>query len=147
MIRFDILSRERIDEVLEIEKLCFPGEEWTFGMFESELDNRISVFIIGIDEKYDKVVCYGCVWMIADMGDITNIAVLPAYQGQGLGERTLELLITLCEENNMSVINLEVKQQNTPAVSLYKKHGFEEVGIRKEYYKDGSSAVLMSKYL
>ncbi|MCI5891946.1 MAG: ribosomal protein S18-alanine N-acetyltransferase [Clostridiales bacterium] len=147
MIRFEVLTRKRIDEILEIEKLCFPGDEWTYSMFESELDNRISVFIVGIDEDTDSVVCYGCVWLIADIGDITNIAVSPDYQGQGLGDRTLELLITLCAENDMSVINLEVKKENFPAVSLYKKHGFEEVGVRKGYYKDGSAAVLMSKYL
>ncbi len=147
MIRFEILSRDRIDEVVEIEKQCFPGEEWTYGMFESELDNRISAFIIGVDEDNGRLVCYGCVWMIADIGDITNIAVSPDYQRQGLGERTLELLIKICAENNMSVINLEVKSGNLPAIELYKKNGFEEVGMRKNYYKDGSAAVLMTKYL
>lgn len=147
MIKFKTLSREFIDKVLEIEKQCFPGEEWSYGMFESELKNRISVFIIGIDDENGQVVCYGCIWLIADIGEITNIAVAPAYQGEGLGEKTLEILINLCKENGAKEINLEVKENNFPAISLYKKFEFETVGMRRNYYKDGSAAILMTKYI
>lgn len=147
MIKFEILSREHIDEICEIEKLCFPYEEWTYGMIESEIDNKISVFIVGVDENEKSVVCYGCVWCIADIGEITNIAVLPKYQGMGLGDKTLTILTKICIENGMREINLEVKQGNVPAIKLYEKHGFKEVGIRPKYYKDGSDACLMTKII
>lgn len=148
MIRFDIMTLNHIDEILNIEKKCFPGDEWSRHMFESEIENELSIFIVGLDEDdSDKLVCYASVWLIIDMADITNIAVDPKYQGQGLGERTLQLLIDLSIEKNMSIVNLEVKEDNVPALNLYEKMGFEEVGNRKNYYKDNKSAILMTKYL
>lgn len=148
MIRFEIMTQNHIDEILNIEKKCFPGDEWSRPMFESEIDNELSIFIVGVDEnKNDMVACYACIWLVLDIGDITNIAVAPDYRRQGLGEHTLQLLIDLSNENSMNIINLEVKEDNTPALNLYKKMGFVEVGKRKNYYKDNKNAILMTKYL
>lgn len=147
MIRFELLKNEHIDEIIEIENRCFPGDAWTRNMFESELNNIISVFVVGIDEDDNSVVCYGGVWLIADIGEVTNIAVAPELWRQGIGGKLLSLLIDICTEHKMSEIDLEVKATNTSAVSLYKKMGFQVVGQRREYYKDKSDALLMTKKL
>lgn len=147
MIKFEMLNSALIQGVLDIEKQCFPGEEWTAGMFESEISNSISVFPVGIDEESGRVVCYFCVWLISDFAEITNIAVSPAYQRQGIGQMMLGLIEKICRENNVECINLEVKNGNMPAQQLYLKLGYKEVGRRKNYYKDGSEAVLMTKHL
>ncbi len=147
MIRFELLKKERIDEIIKIENRCFPDDAWTRNMFESELNNNISVFVTGIDEVDNSVTCYGGVWLIADIGEVTSIAVAPELWRQGMGERLLSLLIDICVENKMSEVDLEVKASNISAVSLYKKMGFQVVGRRKEYYKDKSDALLMTKKL
>ncbi len=147
MIKFELLNSVLIQEVLDIEKLCFPGDEWTEGMFESEISNSISVFPVGIDEESGRVVCYCCVWLISDFAEITNIAVSPAYQRQGIGQMMLGLIEKICRESNVECINLEVKNGNVPAEQLYLKLGYKEVGRRNNYYKDGSDAILMTKLL
>ena len=70
-------------------------------------------------------------WIVFHEGDITNVAVHPEYRKQGVGNLLIDNLITLCKENNINSLTLEVRESNIPAQSLYKKHGFKEEGIEK----------------
>lgn len=142
-----MMNQSHIDGILEIERQSFLGDSWTRGMFESELENRISAFIVGIDEESGDVAAYGGMWVIADIAEITNIAVSPALRGLGIGEKTLSLLIDICREQNLSEINLEVRDGNEAAIRLYQKHGFEAVGRREKYYNNKFDAILMTKKL
>lgn len=146
MITFEMLDEKNINEVWELEKLCFD-DPWAFSMFESELENRISVYIVARDGECGKVVGYGGLWMMYDTSDITNIAVAPDFRQEGIGGKILSLLTDISREREMKSINLEVRVSNTPAVKLYQKHGFKEVGIRKKYYKDNEDALLMTKII
>ncbi len=146
-IKFELMDESHIDGVLEIEKKCFPDEPWTRGMFESELENMISAFLVGVDEDVGAVVCFGGMWLIADMAEITNIAVDPNHRRLGIGEKTLSLLCGICRERGVSRINLEVRDGNEAAMGLYKKFGFEPVGRRAKYYDNKFDAILMTKNL
>lgn len=147
MIRFELLKPDMIDELHCLELECFKDEAWTRGMFESELNNAVSVFPVGVDEENGKIVCYGCIWLIADSAEITNVAVAPKYRRTGLGLELLKIMEAICRERGISLINLEVKDGNTAAENLYTKFGFDKVGSRRNYYKDGSAAILMTKTL
>ena len=146
MIKFEMLSRDNIDEVYALEKVCFE-DPWSFESFESELSNKISVYIVARDEETDKIVGYGGVWMMYDCGDITNIAVSPESRRMGLGEKILELLTNISREKGMESLGLEVRASNDAAIGLYEKCGFTPCGIRKRYYKGKEDAILMSKSL
>ena len=50
MIRLELLSKDNLECVWELEKICFD-DPWTIGMFESEIDNDISVFMVAVDEE------------------------------------------------------------------------------------------------
>ena len=147
VVKFELMNETHIDGVLKIEKKCFPDEPWTRKMFESELENMISAFIVGVDENSGVVVCYGGMWIIADISEITNIAVAPNARRQGLGEKTLNILLDICRERGLSAVNLEVRENNAAAVGLYEKLGFEAVGRRKKYYNNKHDAILMTKNL
>lgn len=58
----------------------------------------------------------------------------------------MAILIDLASKSGCKKINLEVNEKNIIAINLYKKFGFEQVGLRKKYYND-QDAVLMSKVL
>lgn len=146
MIRFEILSKENVKNVWELEKLCFD-EPWSLNSFEAELDNKMSEYIVAIDEETGSVVGYAGVWLMYDCADITNIAVSPKIRRCGLGEKLLALLVDISRERGMRSITLEVRISNAPAISLYKKCGFEECGLRKRYYRGNEDALLMSKAL
>ncbi len=143
MIRLELLSKENLEEVYELEKICFD-DPWTMGMFESEIDNDISVFIVAVDEKKDKVIAYVGVWLTLDFGDITNIAVHPDYRREGLGKRLLSTIVDICKEREIERVCLEVKETNDSAIEFYKNAGFLQDGVRKKYYQGKYDAYLMS---
>ena len=146
MIEFELLSKDNIVEIWELEKICFD-DPWSYNSFERELDNNISVYIVARTVETRKVVGYGGIWLMYDYADITNIAVSPESRRCGLGGKILQLLIDISREKNMESINLEVRASNIPAIRLYEKYGFSQNGLRKRYYKGKEDAVLMTKTL
>ncbi len=147
MIRFEMLSSENVNKVWELEKVCFKDDPWELNAFLAELENKISVYFVAIDEETDLVVGYAGVWMMYDCANITNIAVHPEFRRTGLGSKMIELLIDISKEQKMDNITLEVRVSNVPAIELYKKHGFFEAGLRKRYYQGKEDALIMTKEL
>lgn len=87
---------------------------------------------------------YGEIRMIAGEGQIYNIAIAPEFRREGIGEALLRHLIDKAGADGCRLVTLEVRSGNGPAMELYKKLGFREVGRRKGYYaKGGEDAVLM----
>lgn len=77
--------------------------------------------------------------------EIDYIEISESYKGQGLSINILRAFIEFCfTQKNKPEVWLEVSDQNTPAIKLYSKAGFKNVGLRKKYYQDGSDAILMS---
>lgn len=146
MISFEMLSKENVNDVLKLEQRCF-SDPWTLKMFTAELDNDISVYIVARDEDTDCVTGYGGMWLMYDCADITNVAVDERYRREGLGSRILGLLENIAKEKGMCALTLEYRKSNTSAEALYKKLGFEQNGLRRNYYKNGEDAVLMIKNL
>ena len=72
---------------------------------------------------------------------IVNMAIRPAFQGEGLGQLLLGHIID--QIPSKSSVFLEVKRGNFPAINLYLGAGFEDVAIHDAYYRDGSDAIVM----
>ena len=59
----------------------------------------------------------------------------------------MQKIIEYALDNNMEFVSLEVRKSNTPAISLYVKYDFKEMGIRKNFYsKPCEDAVIMTRY-
>ncbi|OGO77276.1 MAG: hypothetical protein A2Y23_02545 [Clostridiales bacterium GWB2_37_7] len=131
-----------VDDVWEIEKLSFRTP-WSRESFVEEMQtNQRARYVLA--ELGDTVVGYGGMWFIVDEAHITNIAVHPDYRGQKIGEKVVEAMIAAAQRESINSLTLEVRVTNTPAINLYKKLGFDEVGIRKGYYTDtGEDALIM----
>jgi ribosomal-protein-alanine N-acetyltransferase len=82
------------------------------------------------------------------VGHVISIAVLPEYRKKGIGTALLNEAINRMKNNyGTEAVYLEVRVSNKDAISLYKKMGFEEVRIIKEYYRNGEDAYVMVKKL
>lgn len=93
------------------------------------------------------IVFYGTI----ESTDIFEVAIKKEYQGRGFGKKLLiESMKDLIEDKkNIEIKNkflLEVNEKNKKALKLYKKIGFEEISIRKNYYGKDENAVIMIKY-
>ena len=91
------------------------------------------------------IVGFAGLWIMADEAHIINIAVREPYQQQGLGELLIISAIDLARKLKSKTVTLEVRASNTAAQALYHKYGFNEVGLRRNYYVDKKEdAILMS---
>lgn len=145
MLEIINMALEHVNEVSELEKMCFYTP-WTKKDFIKEItENKLAIYIVAIDDK--KVVGYAGMWHIVDEGHITNVAVMPEYQHCGIGNKLVEKLIEISIEKNIVGLTLEVRMGNLSAQKLYTKFGFKPQGIRKRYYSDtGEDAIIMWKY-
>ena len=135
------MTSEDIDDVLVIEELCFE-DPWSREAFESEMSGlNPCVYFVAVQE--DMICGYMGVWHILDEGHITNVAVHPEYRGQGIGRMLVETTISDGMSKGIEAFTLEVRKSNDTAQELYKKCGFESVGIRKRYYANNEDALIM----
>ena len=89
------------------------------------------------------VLGYGGFWLIVDEAHICTLAVHPDWRGRGLGELLLVHMVGHATAINATVATLEVRTSNLLAQQLYRKYGFEVVGLRKGYYSDNREDALI----
>ena len=89
-----------------------------------------------------------CVFQVVlDEAQINYFVVNKKFRKRGFGSYLMSYLITKCEKLNLKKLLLEVSQSNVTAERFYSRFDFYTVGIRKNYYKDGSHALLKEKKL
>ncbi len=89
-----------------------------------------------------------CVFhVVLDEAQINFFAVNHKYRKKGYGTQLMRYLIKQCENLNINKLFLEVSQTNATAEKFYSRFDFYTVGIRRNYYKDGSDALLKEKKL
>lgn len=125
-----------------LDKLCF-SEPWSYESFKQEIiENDLAIYIVA--EIGKQIVGYAGIWLIMDEGHITNVAVIPEFRRKGIAKALIEVLINICESENIIAETLEVRASNEPAKNLYAQYGFKEAGIRKGYYEDNhEDAIIM----
>jgi len=89
-----------------------------------------------------------CVFQVVlDEAQINYFVVNKKFRKKGFGSYLMSYLIQKCEKLNLKKVLLEVSQSNVTAERFYNRFDFYTVGIRKNYYKDGSHALLKEKNL
>lgn len=140
-LRLEALREEHLPRVLEIERRV-NGAPWSERSFRNELDHPHGIFRVALENG--EVVGYGGIWLVIDEAHVTNVAVEPEHQGQGIGRRIMSELLKAAAEAGMRCSTLEVRAGNAPALALYEKLGFERTAVRKGYYPDNrEDAVVM----
>lgn len=133
------LEEKYINDVFLIEKTFFGLND------SSVISNSISSdtlkYFVLIDENEKVVGFYECS-IVLDEAELFDIAILEEYQGKKLACKLMQHFIDLCNEKNVRTIFLEVNTNNSKALGLYKKFGFIQYSLRKNYYGD-SDAILM----
>lgn len=118
---------------------------WTYSILEKEFFNPDTTYIVA--KQNEKLVGFAGILTIIDEADIMNIVTRKDKRKLGIGSMLLSKLIELSKNKKMKSITLEVNEHNIPAIKLYEKYNFEKVGIRKKYYNNTDSAILMTLYL
>lgn len=140
---FQLMTEVDLDWVLKTEKQCYQFP-WSRAGFVKVLDDGLAYLFL--DNEQNKI-GYACYLSVLDEIHLLNIAVHPNFQKQGVAKQALIKMQNHFKELSFNCILLEVRESN-PAINLYKKLGFQQDGIRKNYYplsnKQKENAVLMS---
>ena len=128
------MNEAHVVSVAAIEKECFGVDAWSEKSVASELTNQLSLWLVAVDG--DRVAGYVGSQTVCDETDMMNVAVTADYRRQGLGEKLVLALVEELKAINSKCLTLEVRDSNTPARTLYEKLGFQQIGLRKNYYRN-----------
>lgn len=130
-----------IAEVTHWEQRMFPGSAWTPAQLWAELAAEGRWVQVALDAA--GAVCgYVDVAVTGHDADLMTIAVVPAWQGQGLGGALLRAALDAARAADAWQMFLEVRADN-PAVAMYERFGFQQLQRRRGYYADGMDARVM----
>ena len=118
---------------------------WTYDVLQEELNNPNSEYFVAKLEN--NILGFAGIWKAVDDVHITDIVVKKSNRQTGIGSKLLEKLIQTAKMQNFKSITLEVNEHNLPAINLYLKYGFKNVGFRKKYYGNKDNAIIMTKEL
>jgi len=119
--------------IAELEKRCF-SDPWSADSIASELVNPLSYWLVA--EVDGQVAGYVGSQSVLDAADMMNIAVSPEYRRRGVAKALVNELIAYLSKNDVIALLLEVRVSNEPAIALYEKMGFQQVGRRPNYYRN-----------
>ncbi|GAA1279550.1 hypothetical protein GCM10009589_38610 [Arthrobacter pascens] len=131
-----------IAAVHELEVRLFPVDAWPLEMFVSELEQPETRRYL-VAEARGGIVGYAGVMCIEPVADVQTIAVVPEYEGRGIGTALLTELISEARRRGAADVLLEVRADNPRAQQLYRRFGFEQIHVRRKYYRDGVDALIM----
>lgn len=121
-----------LDQVCAIEEQIF-SQPWSRQDFLDSVKNDTHIYLVA--EQDGIIMGYCGMWGIAGEGQITNVAVAPQFHRQGVAKKLFRVFLEKGKQMGLTVFTLEVRTSNLPAIQLYKKFGFKEAGIRKNFYE------------
>lgn len=128
-----LASAADLDAIVEIEQASFNNpttREW----YEEELRRPDVCFIYVLRTTDYPVAGFCAFWRVVEQIHINNLAIRPGLRGHGLGSRLLRGVIAEAARLGATTATLEVRRSNLAALSLYTNAGFEQAGIRQNYY-------------
>lgn len=136
------MGREHIPAIAALERDCFSSP-WSEKMLEDALYDDSACFIAA-ESDTGSLLGYAGVHVILDEGYIDNVAVRADCRRQGVADALVDTLVRFGQAH-LAFLTLEVRVSNRPALELYMKHGFEQVGRRRGYYeRPKEDAILMT---
>ncbi len=137
------MTEDEVAAVAALEEENF-SRPWSYDAFFKTLSDENYIVIIAKDT--DALMGYCVLLCTGEEADITNVCTAPAARGKGVATEMLTALMEAGTSRGVTEFFLEVRESNIPARSLYTKLGFEEIGLRKNYYEEPKEhAVLMKK--
>lgn len=136
------MTAEDVIAVSVLEQRLFPVDAWPLQMFYDELSQPETRQYL-VAESSTGIVGYAGLMCIEPIADVQTIAVVPEYEGRGIGTTLLTRLIEEARHRHAADVLLEVRADNPRAQQLYRRFGFEQIHVRPRYYRDGVDALIM----
>lgn len=130
-MKIERMTDSHVAQVAVLETRCF-SDPWSIHSIQREVSNPLSLWLVAVDG--DAVAGYIGSQTVLGEADIMNVAVSPDYRRHGIGEQLVLALEDRLKAEGVYQLTLEVRVSNAPAINLYHKLGFAQVGRRPNYY-------------
>lgn len=135
-----------LDPLMALELEIYPDDPWSREIMAAELGNAHGYYLAAVGDDGAIGAYAGLLAPIGTgQGDIQTVSVAPGVRRQGLGRLLLQALLAEAARRGAEELFLEVRHDNEAAQALYRELGFEQIGVRKRYYKGGIDAVTMRR--
>lgn len=143
IIQIRPMNMDDVPVVASLEGEIF-SDAWSEKLYRETLESgRYDCWVLETAESNEEELAgkpvlagYFCGQMILDEAEVHRIAVDPVMRGRGYGQVLLEDFLHRMQDVGVTTVLLEVRAGNKPAIGLYKKNGFVEIGVRKGYYQN-----------
>ena len=132
-VRVRPMGEVDVDIVAGLEAAAFTTP-WQASTFRSLLDRPGAVLLV-LEVPPLAVAGYAVLWCIQDQGELANIAIVPELRDRRLGSHLLDRVLEIARSRGVESLYLEVRVSNLRARSMYASRGFEEIGVRRDYYE------------
>jgi len=144
-MRLREMSWRDIPVLAALDAVLFAEDAWDEPTWWAELAGRPRrEYVVAMEGEC--VVGYAGLDLAGEVADVMTIAVAPDHQARGLGDELMRELARRGASAGAVAMMLEVRADNAPALRLYARHGFEQVGVRRRYYQpDGVDALVLRR--
>ena len=141
-MEIESMKEAQVPQIAALERVCF-SDPWSEKSILSELENPLSCWLVAMDGE--RLAGYVGSQTVLGESDMMNLAVDPDYRRKGLGKELILSLIEALRQRESRCLTLEVRDSNAPARALYEGLGFQEIGRRKNYYRNPKEDALIYK--
>ena len=134
------MNKDHVSQIAQLEAQCF-SDPWSEKSIASELENPLSLWLVA--EENGQVFGYVGSQTVLDESDMMNIAVDPRFRRQGIARALIETLIAELAKMGSRCLRLEVRVSNENARALYARMGFQQLGLRRNYYHNPKEDALI----
>ncbi len=134
------MTATTVPEVARLEAMCFQ-DPWSETSVASELKNPLSLWLVA--REGEQVLGYIGSQSVEGESDMMNVAVHPDARRRGIAQMLIEALVDALAQKGNHCLTLEVRASNDPAIALYEKLDFHQVGRRRNYYRNPKEDALI----
>lgn len=128
-----------IEKIFEISKCYF---DWSLEQLANSLKEN-NIFIVATIQN--NVVGFLVAEYLVDSYNLLLIAIKEEFKNRNIATKLMQKLEEIAKNENIEKIWLEVRENNIPAINLYKKNDFSSIFMRRNYYKNGDNAIIFEK--
>lgn len=130
--------------IVALEAEAFPLDPWSANLVGEGVESGLPTVSYVVAERAGAFAGYGVVSVVDVDAELQRIAVPPALRRAGVASALLDAVCALARHGGAERLLLEVREDNLAARSFYERHGFTELGRRPRYYRDGTTALVLS---
>jgi ribosomal-protein-alanine N-acetyltransferase len=136
-----------VPAVARLEDECLGADAWSEGLVREGVLGRLPTVTYLVAEADGEVVGHAVASSAGDIAELQRIAVAPDRRRQGIAASLLANVVDLARRTSADRLLLEVREDNSAALSFYADQGFVEIDRRARYYADGATAIVLRRAL